>query len=79
MWTLKAKVERPGFLVPGLCLFDDNAYVNVISWQLLQECSIWFQRQLQLLPLSGTLDTYFFVSFGWVAKSIASLVVVYQD
>ena len=26
--TLKEKLERRGFLSPGLCLFGDNAYVN---------------------------------------------------
>jgi hypothetical protein len=26
--NLRSKLERPGFLAPGLCLYGDNAYVN---------------------------------------------------
>jgi hypothetical protein len=37
-WSLRAKLESPGFLADGLCLFGDNAYVNRLSMATPYPC-----------------------------------------
>jgi hypothetical protein len=54
--VLKAKLESDGFLRPGLCLFDDNAYVNTpymcILWRNVsrgpKDAMNFFRSQLRI-------------------------------
>lgn len=50
---LRHRLEKPGFLAPGLCLFGDNACVNTACGHPTQGCQIGKQGRLQLSPLGS--------------------------